>query len=90
MKFRWGPVVCSGRSGRGECDLFRLYCCAFAVLNISMGVLAGQVQTTMLADDGLAVRTGTPFWRLTLLPMQNCNLGCALDKKHLHALLKDV
>ena len=88
VKFWWGPVACSGRSGRGECDLFRLYCCAFAVLNISMGVLAGQVQATMLAGDGLAVRTGTPFWRWMPLPMQNCNLGCALDKKHLHALLE--
>jgi hypothetical protein len=88
VKFRWGPVACSGRSGRGGCDLFRLYCCAFAVLNISMGVLAGQVEATMLTDDGLAARTGTPFWWWMPLPMQNCNLGCALDKKLLHALLE--
>ena len=88
VKFRWGFVACSGRSGRGECGFFRWYCCAFAVLNILMGVLAGQVQATMLAGDGLAARTGTPFWRWMPLPMQNCNPGCALDKKHLHALLE--
>ena len=43
VKFRWGSVACSGRSGRGECGLFRWYCCAFVVLNIGMGVLARQV-----------------------------------------------
>ena len=88
VKFRWGSVACSGRSGRGECGLFRWYCCAFAVLNIGMGVLARQVQATMLAGDGLAARTGTPFWRWMPLPMQDCNPGCALDKNNLHVLLE--
>jgi hypothetical protein len=88
VKFRWGSVACSGRSGRGECGLFRLYCCAFAVLNISMGVLTGQVQVTMLVDDSLTTRTGTAFLRWMPLPMQNRIPGCALDKKHLHALLE--
>jgi hypothetical protein len=38
VKLRWGSVACSGRSGRGERCLFWWYCCAFAVLNIGMGV----------------------------------------------------
>jgi hypothetical protein len=81
-------VACSGRSGRGECGLFRSYFFAFALLNISMGTLPRQAQDTMLEGDGLAARTGSPFWRWMPLPMQNCNPGCALDKKHLHALLE--
>jgi hypothetical protein len=88
VKFRWGSVACSGRSGRGERCLFWWYCCAFAVLNIGMGVLPRQVQATVLASNGLAARTGTPFWRWMPLPMQICNPGCALDRNHPRPLLE--
>jgi len=45
----------------------------------------------MIVRDGLAARTGAPFWRWTPLPVQNCNPGNALavDKTYLHALLEE-
>ena len=83
-KFRRVCVLRWLRLGGGECVLLRGRCRAFVLLNVLFDALVMHLQTGILVGNGLVAKARAPFGRWMLLPMQDCNLGCTLDKNNLH------